>query len=360
MKNQKYAEYFLGANSPDGFHSYFRDACPLSDDWSIYIIKGGPGTGKSTLMRRLCEQAAERGLSCERICCSSDPDSLDGVIIPDLHVSLFDGTAPHVLEPEYPGVCENIINLGEAWSTAELRSLKSEIISCSERCSQHHAQATRYLKCADAFRCNTALLAAGAVDSRRVAHTADHLAAKYAGARLSGSRGHESLRLLSTVTPRGIRPFYSTLTALCDTIVPICDNWFAPSAMLMDALRDELLSRGCDIIVCPCSQSSGRKEHIIIPSLRTAFTVCSEQHSTEYVTERAVHSGRFMLSGFAVENRQRFAFNRKNIASFTDLAASEMRLAKSVHDELEQYYRSAMDFDAVDEIAEKAFRTILR
>ena len=357
MTDTAYTEYFLGANGPEGFRSYFTDACPVGDGWNICVIKGGPGTGKSSLMKKLCAQAQAVGLEHERIYCSSDPDSLDGVIIPMLHAAVFDGTAPHVIEPKYPGAYENIIDLGQAWSTAKLRSVRGDIIALSSQCSEHHAQAARFLRCADAFRRSTALPAEDCTDRGRIGRAAAHLADKYAGKGGAGG-GRERRRLISAVTPDGIRTFERTLSSVCSVIVPIRDGRFAPSALLMEALRDILITRGHDVIVCACSQSP-RTEHILLPALHTAFTVCSDVHAVGCATERAVHTERFMPAEYVSSSRRITAFNRRNVAYFTGLAAAEMRHAKSVHDELEQCYRTAMDFDAVDEIAEKACRTIL-
>ena len=42
---------FLGANTPKGFVSLFDELYNPYDNTDAYIIKGGPGTGKSTLMK---------------------------------------------------------------------------------------------------------------------------------------------------------------------------------------------------------------------------------------------------------------------------------------------------------------------
>ena len=350
------AEYFLGANTPLGFRSYFETACPVSDGWKVYIIKGGPGTGKSTLMKRLCAEADERGIFCEHIYCSSDPSSLDGIIIPELKTAVFDGTAPHVMEPAFPGACENIINLGTAWSTAALRSIRGDIVEFSQRCSAHHAQARRFLACADSFRKNTAALAADNIDHDRIERTADRLISKYTGKSEKAS-GSERIRLLSAVPPLGIKLFSGTIEFLCDTAIPIKDQFYSPAAALMTELRERLLYRGRDIITCRCSQAPDSIEHIIIPECRTAFSVCSSFHNLD-CTERCIHTERFMAADFVAESRQRISFNRKSTASFTDFAAAEMRHAKSVHDLLEQCYISAMNFDAVEDLALKYCREI--
>ena len=45
-------QYFLGANSPQGFYSLYDQLLPTETANAIYIIKGGPGCGKSTLTLR--------------------------------------------------------------------------------------------------------------------------------------------------------------------------------------------------------------------------------------------------------------------------------------------------------------------
>lgn len=87
--------YFLGANTPGGFYSLMDKLLDPAKARAIYILKGGPGCGKSTLMKQLGAWAEERGCACEYIWCSGDPDSLDGLILPDLAVAIADGTAPH-------------------------------------------------------------------------------------------------------------------------------------------------------------------------------------------------------------------------------------------------------------------------
>ncbi|MBR4761571.1 MAG: hypothetical protein IK086_02935, partial [Clostridia bacterium] len=103
--------FFLAANSAEGFVSHFAD-CYIPGDWHAYIVKGGPGTGKSGLMKYIAAKAANSGHKVVFCPCSSDPDSLDAVIVSDLKTVVLDGTAPHTVEPRLPGACENIINTG--------------------------------------------------------------------------------------------------------------------------------------------------------------------------------------------------------------------------------------------------------
>ena len=78
MNNQTAnVDFYLGALGPHGFCGYFDRLCQ-EPDRQMYLIKSGPGCGKSTMMRKIAEASP---LPVQRIHCSSDPDSLDGVIL---------------------------------------------------------------------------------------------------------------------------------------------------------------------------------------------------------------------------------------------------------------------------------------
>ena len=79
-------DFFLGTTTPAGFKGYFE---PLRREpgMQMYLIKSGPGCGKSTLMKRLAVKAEQKGEPIQRIHCASDPDSLDGVMFLDYHAA---------------------------------------------------------------------------------------------------------------------------------------------------------------------------------------------------------------------------------------------------------------------------------
>ena len=95
--------FFLGANTCRGFCSLYQSYLEAYPQERVWILKGGAGCGKSGFMRRVAAVAAEAGFTVHRILCSGDPSSLDGIHVPELHALLFDGTAPHVLEPPLVG-----------------------------------------------------------------------------------------------------------------------------------------------------------------------------------------------------------------------------------------------------------------
>lgn len=107
--NNGSCRYFASANTVGGFVSYYDDV--FGDCRSVYIIKGGSGTGKSRLIKEVGERAEKLGRAVEYFHCSFDPSSVDGIII-NGKTAIVDGTSPHIYDPTLPGVRENIINLG--------------------------------------------------------------------------------------------------------------------------------------------------------------------------------------------------------------------------------------------------------
>ena len=118
--------YFLSANTNEGFFSYFDFATSPARDGYVYILKGGSGTGKSTLMKTIGEFFGGMGERVEYFHCSSDPESLDGVLLKERNVAIVDGTSPHVRETNIAWVDSKIINLGEFISD-DIRKRKKEI-----------------------------------------------------------------------------------------------------------------------------------------------------------------------------------------------------------------------------------------
>ena len=140
---------FLGGNTADGFKSYFDER--LAPMKKIYILKGGAGTGKSTLMKKVGDFAECEGLKTQLWYCSGDVKSLDGVCIVDKAIAIVDGTAPHVVEAKYPAVRDKLIALGDYIDEGKVLPYYEEIASlCSEKAKRYN-RAYRYLKTAKFF-----------------------------------------------------------------------------------------------------------------------------------------------------------------------------------------------------------------
>ena len=95
MSGENTLRFFLGANTPGGFVSRFDQLADAKKGWRKLVIKGGPGCGKSTLMKKVADTYRPDEPDMELIHCASDMGSLDGVIMPGRKISIADGTLPH-------------------------------------------------------------------------------------------------------------------------------------------------------------------------------------------------------------------------------------------------------------------------
>ena len=133
--------YFAAMNTPKGFISEFE---PLFSPYRRYIIKGGPGTGKSTLMKKIAKEATMRGHAVDYYYCSSDTDSLDAIVIPKLSFAMLDGTAPHITEPSLVGIKDRYLDLAQFLTPETLRE-KERIATLGKKKQEAYQKAYRLL-----------------------------------------------------------------------------------------------------------------------------------------------------------------------------------------------------------------------
>jgi len=98
MAKNKVRNMFAGGNTSKGFFSLFSYIINWDEARRVFILKGGPGVGKSTFMKKTAVKMLEHGYDTEYFHCSSDNESLDAVAFPDIGVALIDGTAPHAVD----------------------------------------------------------------------------------------------------------------------------------------------------------------------------------------------------------------------------------------------------------------------
>lgn len=89
---------FFGGATEDGAVDYVQNL--TADVGKRYFIKGRPGTGKSTFLKKLAARAVTNGFDTEVYHCAFDPNSLDMVVVRELGFCLFDSTAPHEYFPD--------------------------------------------------------------------------------------------------------------------------------------------------------------------------------------------------------------------------------------------------------------------
>lgn len=345
-------DFFLGALSPSGFSGWFAQAAaePGARPW---LIKAGPGCGKSTFLRRLAGQAAGRpaapGAVIERIHCSSDPASLDGVRLPagDL---LLDATAPHTLDCKYPDAAERVLPFYDALDHAYLAANRAAVLQAGGQNAALLQRAAADLALACALLQRRRQLAAACLDTGKLDRFAARFAARRMPARRGAKPGTQRIRLLSAPTPGGVTVFADTVPALADTVYAILDPYGAAAARILAALADHAAQNGYEAYVCRCAADQNKIDHLILPALRLAVVTSNPWHPLRFAGQKTVHAARFADAGGLGAVRGALNFQKRVAGRLIARVCQTQAEAKRAHDVLERYYVHATDFAAVDAI----------
>lgn len=343
-------QYFLGGNTPAGFYSLYHQLSDPARMRAVYIIKGGPGSGKSTLMRRVERHVQAAGLKTEQVLCSGDPASLDALVIPELGAALVDGTAPHVVEPQCPGVVERYIDLSGFYDRAGLQPLKEQILSAAAEYQGHYKRVYRCLGAAGELRRDMIeLLDTEAVRQRLGKRAAGIISRELK--RPAQGEGRARQRFLSAVTHAGAVTLWDTVSAQSDRVYELADSCGLAHHLLTPILTAGLAA-GHDAIACPDPMAPDRLAHLIFPGLSLAFVTSTQEASWPHRAYRRLRLDAMADAEVCRVNRPRIRFTKRVAAALLDEGIAGLGQAKQAHDRLEQLYNPYVDFDAVSRTAD--------
>lgn len=336
IMNNNELSFFASANSGRGFVNFYGDIFNGLD--KHYIIKGGPGTGKSSLMKAIAYNAEKKGMTVQRFHCSSDPDSLDGIIINELSVAMSDGTPPHSADPHCPGVTDEIIDLSSFWDKNILAKSRDLIVTGTQKKTQLYKNVYSYLKAAlEIDRIKQRTISA-AVDKRSLRT----LARAYTDVTAEQS-SRASVRLVNGITMKGyyeLSPYKNNARIIYNV-----KNTYGAGYLFLDQIRNYLIDN--EMIISYDALDTEKINMIYLPTHRILFCM-NGNCGKEIDTDRYISGDIDILK--KVDER------KAEIMSEAYLLLSEIELQ---HFSLEKIYISAMDFDRKEEYQEKLIKEIL-
>jgi hypothetical protein len=361
MANGKLKEVFPGGNTSMGFFSYY-DYIIAADACRIMVIKGGPGTGKSSLMRKIAAQMVEWGFDTELHHCSSDNNSLDGVVFPAIKVALIDGTSPHIVDPKNPGAVDEIIHLGDYWDEAGLRRHKTDIMAVNRDVGRSFQRAYRFLQAAKAVHDDLESLSQEGLHYGEANIKAATLV-KHVCGDLPVARQPGFLRKLfaSAITPDGFKNFLPTIINSVGRIYLIKGAAGSGKATLLAKIAAAALDCGCYCEGYYCAFDPVKLEHLLIPELGVALITAVEPHLVELDADKTITVNLNDCLENMVNDRYKTAVqdNRQLIATLFAKAIDCLHQAKVAHDAMEQYYIPNMDFAAIAKVGEATLERII-
>ncbi len=329
-------KYFIGANTSVGFINYGDDV--FANLKKLYVIKGGPGTGKSTFMKKIASKAEEEGHDVEYYYCSSDPTSLDGIVIPALEIGVTDGTPPHIFEARYPGAKEEYLNLGEFWNSDFLFLCRDRIEELSGKKGGCFSSAYKYLSVAESVRSEKERTLLACYEKEK----AEKAICRFMKTVGTGTKHSLISRQISAFSMDGETEF-DTYNRECNKVVYVRDK-----RGIATFLFDKIIKKAAD---------QKLKTYVSRDCLCRVNAVAFPEKSVAVILgdgEKVINSERFMANEKLCEVRKKLRFLTALEEELKDCALVELRQAKEYHFILEDIYKEAMDFRSLEKM-EKAF-----
>lgn len=351
--------FFPGGNTPQGFFSYY-DYVIQPAAKRIFILKGGPGTGKSTFMKRISAELQTAGFAVENHHCSSDSYSLDGVVMPELEIAVLDGTAPHIIDPKFPGCVDEILNLGAFWDNDAISTNKTEIISSNAKIKAGFQRSYRLLRAAKAVYDDWEIINSSALDIDKANKQTAALIDKIFSTVNTAGAGKIRKLFMSAITPTGAVNYLDSLLAAFPTHHIITGAPGTGKATLIQKLADIAHNKGLDIELFYCAFDPLKPEHLAIPALGTVIVTSAPPHTVATDTAASITSMDSCLKAANLNSYNDIIdYDQKIYHELFQQAVATLRQTKQDRDGLERLYIAHMNFDGIETLWQKTLQRIL-
>ena len=364
MSNTFSKDFFLATKTCEGFFSVFDHLYYPKEGWFCYILKGGPGTGKSTLMKKIAEKAKEMHIETELIHCSSDPKSLDSVIFPELKICVADGTDPHVIEPKYPGVSEKIINLGEFWNEKKLQKNSEVLIKLLEENKYFHKKASIYLGALGGIKKSQNKILKQAAEPEKFQEFMNKLSKTVFGNIKYEKSPNEKLRFTDAITPGGYKIFENSLNYEPKNTYVIEDKYEIISNRILQEIRLESTKRCMNITSFPTPFfPENQLRAVYLPEVSTVFIAKNSKTESDLFKNlkniKKINTTKFLNQDILKSHKNLLTLYEKISSELLEEITKNLSLALKNHDKIEKIYISAMDYKKVNKTADKLISAIL-
>lgn len=344
----KIRRMFPGGNTAQGFYS-FHDNIIGPHRNMLYILKGMPGGGKSSLMKEIGKRALDEGFSVEYHHCPSDAESIDGIVIEELQVAIVDGTAPHVMDPTYPGLTDRLIDLGQFIDSEKLKDSREEIIEAKGNNKIAYRKAFAYFKSARVIYEEILANNKSGVEIKGLNLETRNLMEKIFIEKPKNNEGVERHMFANANTPSGYVDHTETILNGISNIYYVQGEIGRGKNYIIEKIIEASKLSGYSIEIYHDSTIVDEIETLIIKDIDTCIS--SNKKAKDLCVEK-------------VELDKHFNRHIKNIEDYNtyeflmEKGINNLAKAKKNHEILEEIYNPTIDYSGIDRIREDIWEEI--
>lgn len=344
--------FFAGNNTSVGFYSYFDHILNPYEANKIYILKGGPGVGKSSFMKKLGRFFKTKDAAIEYIHCSTDANSLDGIHIPEYKLLVVDGTSPHVIEPKLPGLVDEILDFARFLDRDLLQEYREQIIKTNKEKTELYKSGYRYLEMAGIILNETSSIYMNGINlenkhniEKELIGDLDKLISNY---KLGGLSGRVRKMFADSYTPNG---YVTYINKLCkekevwQIICPVYDY----RANLLETIVSNLILKGFNVEGYYMPLFPDKLQHVYIKELGLMIATSNSQDTLKDVkVDKSYPLYKCLNEDILKAYETEIDINKELVNRLLDKGMNQFKEAKSKHEILEKIYIKSMKFDKVD------------
>lgn len=347
---------FPGGNTSKGFKSFFDYVIPKNVN-IIFCMKGGPGVGKSSLMKKVAKEMLDRGYDVDLYPCASDPSSLDAVVIKDLGAVMLDATSPHIVDPKNPGAIDEILDLGKFWNRKGIEDNKEEILKCNKEVSRLFKIGFKYFEAAAPIAYeiqskNTDCMNFGEVNKL----TTELINSIFEGC-IPSKEYKPMIHLFgSALSPIGHVEYTDTILKDVKNIYYLEGDLGTGKSTLLNKIASKCEEYGIEVEVFHGPLLPEKIETILIKDLDIGITT-SELFKDS--NKKVINLNLLMDEDKHKKYKGELEFSNNMLSELVNYGLLNINRAKTEHDKLEKYYIPNMDFEKVNELKDLLIERII-
>lgn len=352
----KIRKIFPGGNTSKGFKSFFDYVIP-KDVNIIFCMKGGPGVGKSSLMKKVAKEMVNRGYDVDLYPCSSDPDSLDAIVIKKLGVVMLDGTAPHIVDPKNPGAIDEILDLGQFWNRSEIEKNKEKLIECNKEVSRFFKVGFNYFEAAAPIAYDIEAKNIDSMNFGEVNLVTSNLIDEIFNTVKSSNKNNDVRHYFgSALSPIGHVEYTDTVLEHIDKVYYVEGSLGTGKTTMLNKIASIAIGKGLDVEILHAPLLPEKIETIVIKDLDIAITTSALFKDNNV---KSINLNDFMDERKQEHYKDEIQYNQKILDELVNYGLLNIKRAKAQHDELEEFYVPNMNFNDVNKMKDLVIERIL-
>nr|WP_312214960.1 ATP-binding protein [Clostridioides sp.] len=344
---------FPGGNTSKGSYSFFNYIVPENVN-RVFCLKGGPGVGKSSLMKKLAKEYNTDGYDIELFHCPSDPHSLDALVIKELGVLLLDGTAPHIVDPKLPGAEDEIVNLGDFLNTDELEKNKDKIIEADRDISDCFKRTYKYLAATEPIFLDIQEKYSSCLNLGKLNKMTERFIEElFKDIKNTGVFRKKVHLFGSAITPVGCVDHTDNIFPEDADVYYLSGQIGTGKSTFLKRLAERAEIKGMKVEMYHYPLIPDKVESVYIENLNIGFTT-----SKLFFDNKKIDFYEYVDKKKLLRYEEDIRADEKALEDLLNLAIACLKRAKSNHDIIESYYVPNMDFDKVGELRKELIKKI--